>query len=685
MSWKLTDKYFELTDPQEYRSWYNYLSNPDYGIKLSHLGDGFSTTLKEPRTVVTNYDFYNPNKGRFVYVKDQESVWSPSYYPTETELDSYKCIHAPGYTEFKSVKNGLEVSHTVFLPWEGTFEIGRIKVSNNSSVEKQVSVTPQAEFCLYDTFNIDPVYYSWYTDSSYDKETNTLNFFKLQGGEDTITGFFTSIDEPACYEASFNAFRGNGSPRRPENVIKGQLSNSASGGDPYIGAFQFDLTLAPGETKDITVFFGTDKKNVASIKKLFPTHSDVDHELEKVVKGWSKKLYKEEFDKFENGTFKSYLKTFFPYQIYQQSEGLVRSTYRGYRDVGQDAMGLSFFNPEGAKDIILTMCTKQYENGRCLRQWNTGGGFNDDRDFRDLAFWLPIAVARYIDNTGDKSILEEKMPYFKSEEVATVYQHCIRGLEYCLQFGEHGLIKMGIGDWNDALSGLGLEGGSVWLNQFAYYALDKLVELDAHTNQSHDLDIPSLKDKLYDGVMAYWTGSWFGRGITDKGVKVGMEDRIFLLPQAWFTISGMAERDPAKAKTAMDNMVKELDTPNGLLVCAPGFDKPDPAVGNLSALAPGLAENFAIYNHASLYGVYALLQAGRNEEGMEFLKRALPMYKDYKQTRSEPFVLVNYYNGGYHKEKEGNGGIPWLTGTVCWLALSLFDWIIPGNLTISDN
>ncbi len=62
----------------------------------------------------------------------------------------------------------------------------------------------------------------------------------------------------------------------------------------------------------------------------------------------------------------------------------------------------------------------------------------------------------------------------------------------------------------------------------------------------------------------------------------------------------------------------------------------------------------------------------------------LPMYKDYTQTRSEPFVLVNYYNGGYYEDKAGNGGIPWLTGTVCWLALSLFDYIVPKGLTIKD-
>jgi hypothetical protein len=45
-------------------------------------------------------------------------------------------------------------------------------------------------------------------------------------------------------------------------------------------------------------------------------------------------------------------------------------------------------------------------------------------------------------------------------------------------------------------------------------------------------------------------------------------------------------------------------------------------------------------------------------------------------------VLVNYYNGGHYQAKAGQGGVPWLTGTVHWLALSFFDWVFPGGIDI---
>ena len=53
-----------------------------------------------------------------------------------------------------------------------------------------------------------------------------------------------------------------------------------------------------------------------------------------------------------------------------------------------------------------------------------------------------------------------------------------------------------------------------------------------------------------------------------------------------------------------------------------------------------------------------------------------------KVTKAEPFVLVNFYNGGYYKDKAGEGGVPWLTGTVNWLSMSVFDFILPQGIEI---
>ena len=67
---------------------------------------------------------------------------------------------------------------------------------------------------------------------------------------------------------------------------------------------------------------------------------------------------------------------------------------------------------------------------------------------------------------------------------------------------------------------------------------------------------------------------------------------------------------------------------------------------------------------------------------MEFIKKVLPIYKNPDQTRAEPYVLVNFYNGGYYPCKAGEGGISWLTGTVHWMVMSFFDHVFPRKIDI---
>ena len=680
-NWKITEEGFDLVHPYQYRPWVNYLANGEYGMRISHLGDGYATTLEEPRRVITNYDFFTPNKGRFLFVKEGNNLWSPSFYPVKSKLDAYCCRHAPGYTRWTSRKNGVEVVSTVFLPRKGAFEIWKTTVRNLSRTPKKVSVFPEAEFHLYNNMSVDPVYYSWFTNSEYDEAKKTLGFFKTLDN-DACYGFFASVKKPNSWETSLRRLCGDGDIQYPEAVLKGRLAQTISAGDPYVGCFQFDLNLKPGQEWSNAVFLGEGRKQLAAARRNFPDVKAVDAEFAAVAAMWKKRLHRDEFETVKNPVLRGYLQSFFPYQVYQQSEGLVRGTWRGYRDVAQDAMGLSYFSPAGARKLLQTLLGKQYRSGRCPRQWNTEGGPNDERDFHDLPLWLPLAVAKYYANSGDESVFSMKAPWIDDKTESTLAEHLDASMEYCLKYGAHGLLEMGKGDWNDALSGLGPKGESIWLNEFAYFGLAQMKKFRDEHGMKFRTDIEAHMEKLYRGAIGCWNGKWFTRGYGEAGYPVGGKDRIFLLPQAWFTISGMAERDPAKAKTALDNMVKKLRNDNGLLICNPGWAKFDAKSGNISALAPGLAENFAIYNHASAFGIYALLTAGREKEAVEFIKKVLPIYKNPDQTRAEPYVLVNFYNGGYYPCKAGEGGISWLTGTVHWMVMSFFDHVFPRKIDI---
>ncbi len=66
-----------------------------------------------------------------------------------------------------------------------------------------------------------------------------------------------------------------------------------------------------------------------------------------------------------------------------------------------------------------------------------------------------------------------------SDDVGTLYEHCVRAIENGLRFGSHGLPLMGCGDWNDGMNLVGQQGKgeSVWLAFFLYDVLMQFVEL----------------------------------------------------------------------------------------------------------------------------------------------------------------------------------------------------------------
>ena len=61
----------------------------------------------------------------------------------------------------------------------------------------------------------------------------------------------------------------------------------------------------------------------------------------------------------------------------------------------------------------------------------------------------------------------------RSDQVATLYEHCVRAILRGLHFGAHGLPLMGTGDWNDGMNLVGVHGRgeSIWLAFFLYDVL----------------------------------------------------------------------------------------------------------------------------------------------------------------------------------------------------------------------
>ncbi|MDE7397906.1 MAG: glycosyl transferase, partial [Oscillospiraceae bacterium] len=129
----------------------------------------------------------------------------------------------------------------------------------------------------------------------------------------------------------------------------------------------------------------------------------------------------------------------------------------GFRDSNQDILGFVHQIPERARERLIDLAATMLEDGGAYHQYQPltkmgnhelGSNFNDD------PLWMILAVAQYVKETGDVSILDEKVPYENKEELAdTMLDHCKRAFNHvCTKIGPHGLPLSGRADWNDCLN-----------------------------------------------------------------------------------------------------------------------------------------------------------------------------------------------------------------------------------------
>ena len=90
---------YVITSPKTPLPWINYLGNQDFFSLISNTGGGYSF-YKDARLLrITRYrynDMPGDCNGKYVFVKDDDTVWNPGWQPSGTDLDSYECHHGMG-------------------------------------------------------------------------------------------------------------------------------------------------------------------------------------------------------------------------------------------------------------------------------------------------------------------------------------------------------------------------------------------------------------------------------------------------------------------------------------------------------------------------------------------------------------------------------------------------------------
>ena len=365
----------------------------------------------------------------------------------------------------------------------------------------------------------------------------------------------------------------------------------------------------------------------------------------------------------------------------------------GFRDQLQDTLALLQTDPVWCREQLLRCCAHQFREGDVQHWWHEVGE-ERNRGVRtrisDDLLWLPYALTRYIQTCGDWDILseqvnclsgeplkkEEQERYFvpeTSEEKETVYAHALRAIHQAFGrgVGEHGLMKMGAGDWNDGMNQVGQKGKgeSVWLTWFTVVTLQNFAEIADRQRDRKTAELCRTWEKtLRKAAEEAWDGDWYLRGWYDSGAPLGghtsEECQIDSIAQSWAALT--KDTDQGRGKAAVQAAIERLfDRKAGVFkLFTPPFDRGTADPGYIRGYVPGVRENGGQYTHAAVWLALACFEVGMAEDGYEILHALLPAAHPTRVYRAEPYVLAaDVYTNPAHL---GRGGWSWYTGAAGW-------------------
>ena len=147
---------FVISRPDTPLPWLNYLGQDEYFGLCTQTAGGYSFWKDAKLRRLTRYRYNNnpmDNDGRFLYVKQGESIWNPGWKPTRTELDAFECRHGLGYSRITGKKDGIEVEQLMFVPPQENLEIWKVSVRNKTKKPQKLTLFSFVEFCSFEALN----------------------------------------------------------------------------------------------------------------------------------------------------------------------------------------------------------------------------------------------------------------------------------------------------------------------------------------------------------------------------------------------------------------------------------------------------------------------------------------------------------------------------------------------------
>lgn len=698
-------KEYVITTTKEWKTpapWVNVLANQNFGTVISEKGMAYTwaENSHEYRLTPWHNDPVRDLSGEAMYIRDEETghFWSP--FPLTNSISSlYVTRHGLGYSVFEHNEGELITELWIYVAVDAPIKFSVLKIKNRSGRSCKLSATNYVEWVLGDmrhktamhiVTSSDPVISAVYAVNPYSPEFSGRAAF-LQTDESSWS--FT------CDRSEF--IGRNGNLQNPAALSRSRLSGKKGVAMDPCGAIQVFFDLPPGQDREITFRLGTgrDMEETNKLISRFKGRNAARASLEAVWHHWGHILGSVQIETpdlsmnvLANGwlLYQTLACRVWARTGFYQSGGAY-----GFRDQLQDAMALVHSRPDLLRELLVLFASRQFIEGDVQHWWHPPSGRGVRTHCSDDYLWLPLATGRYVMSTGDTGVLNENINFLearpvnpeddsyydlpnRSDEAASLYEHCKRSILHGLRFGEHGLPLIGTCDWNDGMNLIGHlgKGESVWLGFFLFEVLSQFAGIAKSRDDMQFFETcnKSAKETKENIAKNAWDGEWYRRAYFDNGMPLGSsindECQIDSISQSWSILSGAGE--PERSREAMKSVDKRLVKYDYSLVqlLDPPFDKSDLNPGYIKGYVPGVRENGGQYTHAAIWVAMAFAKMGNNEKALEIFNLINPINHsgspmDVAKYKVEPYVVAaDVYAMAPHI---GRGGWTWYTGSAGWM------------------
>ncbi len=697
--------------------WVNVMANPNFGTVVSESGLActWSENAHEFRLTPWGNDPVSDSKGEALYIRDEDSgyFWSPTPRPGKGSTP-YVTRHGFGYCVFEHSERGIRTELWVYVAMDAAIKFSVLKVRNESDHRRRLSATGYVEWVLGDLRAKSTMHVVTEIDAN-SGAIFARNPFNSEFRD--RTAFFHVDETTRSVTGDRTEFLGrNGTLRSPIAMTRTRLSGKSGAALDPCAAIRVNFDLDAGQQREIVFKLGVGR-DVAEARDLvnrFRGSTVAQEALETVWQHWTHTLGAVNVETPDQ-SFNVLANGWLMYQTISCRLWARCATYQsggafGFRDQLQDVMALVHTRPHLVREHLLLCAGHQFQEGDVQHWWHPPLGRGVRTHCSDDYLWLPLATCRYVLATGDTGILHEPVRFLqgrsvhededsyydlpgRSEEVASLYQHCTRAILNGLRVGVHGLPLIGSGDWNDGMDRVGEHGAgeSIWLGFFLYEVRTRFAEVARlHGDTSFAERCLKEADELRGNLEREgWDGGWYRRAYFDDGTPLGSsrntECRIDSIAQSWSVLSGAG--DPDRSRIAMEALNQHLVRRESRLIqlLDPPFDTTALDPGYIKGYVPGVRENGGQYTHAAIWAIMAFARLGDNQRAWELFTLINPVNharsaEEIATYKVEPYVVAaDVYAVPPHT---GRGGWTWYTGSAAWMYRLMLESLLGLSLEV---